>query len=114
MQDFLQGHPNLKAVYTFNGPVAIGAVQALRAAGKKAGEVAVVTTDMEVETERMIKEGWIQATVVSQPVTMAQLAVLHAIDAAEKKPFPKSELTQASMITQSTVGDVDLSGQQCK
>ena len=74
MQDFLQGHPNLKAVYTFNGPVAIGAVQALRAAGKKAGEVAVVTTDMEVETERMIKEGWIQATVVSQPVTMAQLA----------------------------------------
>ena len=52
MQDFLQSHPNLKAVYTFNGPVAIGAVQALRAAGKKAGEVAVVTTDMEVETER--------------------------------------------------------------
>ena len=68
MQDPLQGHPNLKVVYTFNGPVAIGAVQALRAAGKKAGDVIVVTTDMEVETERMIKDGWIQATVVSQPV----------------------------------------------
>jgi ABC-type sugar transport system substrate-binding protein len=114
MQDFLQGHPNVKAVYTFNGPVAVGAVQALRAAGKTAGEVAVVTTDMEVETERMIKEGWIQATVVSQPVTMAQLAVKHAIDAAEKKPFQKIELTQASMITQNTVSSVDLSGQECK
>lgn len=114
MQDFLQGHPNLNAVYTFNGPVAIGAVQALRAAGKKAGNVIVVTTDMEVETERLIKEGWIQATVVSQPVTMAELAVQHAIDAAEKKPFPKTQLTQASMINASTVSDVDLSGQECK
>jgi ABC-type sugar transport system substrate-binding protein len=113
MQDFLQAHPNLTAVYTFNGPIAIGAVQALRAAGKKPGEVAVVTTDMEVETERMIKEGWIQATVVSQPVTMAELAVEHAIDAAEKKPFPRTQLTQASMITKSNVGDVDLSGQEC-
>ena len=114
MQDFLQGDPNLKVVYTFNGPIAIGAVQALRAAGKKAGDVIVVTTDMEVETERMIKDGWIQATVVSQPVTMAGLAVKHAIDAAEKKPFPKTELTQASMITATTVGAVDLSGQKCK
>lgn len=113
MQDFLQSNPNIKVVYTFNGPVAIGAVQALRAAGKKPGEVLVVTTDMEVETERMIKEGWIQATVVSQPVTMAKLAVEHAIDAAEKKLFPKVELTQASMITASTVNDVDLSGQEC-
>lgn len=113
MQDFLQSHPNVKVVYTFNGPVAIGAVQALRAAGKKPGDVLVVTTDMEVETERMIKEGWIQATVVSQPVTMAKLAVQHAIDAAEKKPFPKTKLTQPSMITKTDVDDVDLSGQEC-
>ncbi len=113
MQDFLQSHPGIKAVYTFNGPVAIGAVQALRAAGKKPGDVLVVTTDMEVETKRMITDGWIQATVVSQPVTMAELAVQHAIDAAEKKPFAKTELTQASMITASTVNEVDLSGQEC-
>jgi ABC-type sugar transport system substrate-binding protein len=113
MQDFLQSHPSAAAVYTFNGPVAIGAVQALRAAGKKPGDVLVVTTDMEVETERMIKDGWIQATVVSQPVIMAKLAVQHAIAAAEKKPIAKMELTQASMITASTVSNVDLSGQEC-
>lgn len=113
MQDFLQSHPSAAAVYTFNGPIAIGAVQALRAAGKRPGDVLVVTTDMEVETERMIKDGWIHATVVSQPVIMAKLAVQHAIDAAEKKPIPKMELTQASMITASTVSSVDLSGQEC-
>lgn len=114
MQDFLQAHPGVKAVYTFNGPIAIGVVQALRAAGKKPGDVLVVTTDMEVETERLIEDGWIQATVVSQPVTMAQLAVRRAIEAAEGKSIPKETLTQASMITESTVKAVDLSGQECQ
>ena len=114
MQDFLQAHPDIKAVYAFNGPIAIGAVQALRAAGKKPGDVMVLTTDMEPETQRLINDGWIQATIVSQPVTMAELAVKHAIAAAEKKPFPQTELTQASMITASTVDGVDLSGQECK
>lgn len=114
MQDFLQAHPNLKAVYTFNGPIAIGVVQALRAANKKPGEVVVVTTDMEPETERLIKDGWIQATIVSQPVTMAQLAVQRAIEAAEGKAIPKETLTQATMITKNTVDVVDLSGQECQ
>lgn len=111
MQDFLQAHPDVKAVYAFNGPIAIGAVQALRAAGKQPGDVLVLTTDMEQETQRLIEEGWIQATVVSQPVTMARLAVQRAIEAAEGKTIPKETLTQASMITKSTVSSVDLSGQ---
>lgn len=111
MQDFLQSHPDIKAVYAFNGPIAIGAVQALRAAGKKAGDVMVLTTDMEPETERLIKDGWIQATIVSQPVTMAELAVQRAIEAAQGKKIPKVTLTQASLISKETVDDVDLSGQ---
>jgi ABC-type sugar transport system substrate-binding protein len=112
MQDFLQSQPDVKAVYTFNGPIAIGAVQALRAAGKQPGDVIVVTTDMEVETERLINEGWIQATVVSQPVTMARLAVQRAIEAAEGQSIPNETLTQATMITKSTLHNVDLSGQE--
>jgi ABC-type sugar transport system substrate-binding protein len=60
-----------------------------RTTGKKPGDVMVLTTDMEVETQRLIKDGWIQATVVSQPVTMAELAVQRAIEAAEGKKIPK-------------------------
>ena len=111
MQDFLQSQPDIKAVYAFNGPIAIGAVQALRAAGKQPGDVLVLTTDMEPETERLIKDGWIAATVVSQPVTMARLAVQRAIEAAEGKTIPKETLTQATMITKANMGVVDLSGQ---
>jgi ABC-type sugar transport system substrate-binding protein len=111
MQDFLQAHPDIKAVYAFNGPIAIGAVQALRAAGKKPGDVMVLTTDMEPETQRLINDGWIQATIVSQPVTMAELAVQRAIQASEGKKIPKETLTQASLISKATMSDVDLSGQ---
>lgn len=88
IQDFLQAHPDLKVVYAFNGPIAIGGAGAARA-GKKPGEVMVLTTDMEVETRRLINDGWIQATVVSQPVTMAELAVQRAVEAAEGKKIPR-------------------------
>lgn len=114
MQDYLQANPNVKAVYTFNGPVAIGVVQALRAAGKKPGDVIVVTTDMEPETERLMRGDWIQATVVSQPVTMAKLAVQRVIEAAEGSKIPAETLTQASVITKRTLDTVDLSGQECE
>jgi ABC-type sugar transport system substrate-binding protein len=112
MQDFLQAHPDINAVYTFNGPIAVGAVQALRAAGKKPGDVIISTMDLEVETDRMIRDGWIQVTVVSQPVEMARLAVRRAIEAAEGKEIPAETLTQESMITKATLAGVDLSGQE--
>ena len=43
---------------------------------------------------------------------MAELAVQRAVEAAEGKAFPKETLTQASLITRSTVDSVDLSGQE--
>jgi hypothetical protein len=50
-------HAKPPTVYTFNGPVAIGAVQALRAAGRQPGEVAVTTMNLEMETERLMTGG---------------------------------------------------------
>jgi ABC-type sugar transport system substrate-binding protein len=112
MQDFLQAYPDINAVYTFNGPIAIGAVQALRAAGRKPGDVVVTTMDLEVETDRLMRDGWIQVTVVSQPVEMARMAVRRAIEAAEGGAIPAESLTQESMITVQTLDAVDLTGQE--
>ena len=112
MEDFLQAFPNVNAVYTFNGPIMIGVVQALRAAGKKPGDVIVTTLDLEVETERLMKDNWCQMVVVSEPVRMARLAIRAAVDAARGKEVVKEILTQDSMITKYTLGKVDLAGQQ--
>lgn len=113
MQDFLQSFPDVRGVYTFNGPIAIGAVQALRAAGKKPGQVVVATLDLEDETKRLIQEGWIQMTAISQPVVMAELAVQRAVQAARGERIPPETLTQSTMVTKNTLAAVDLSGQTC-
>lgn len=113
MEDLLQRFPDVNGVYTFNGPVMVGAVQALRAAGKKPGEVVVTTLDLEEETIRLMREGWVQMTAVSQPVTMARLAVRRAVEAVQGKIIPKETLTQSTMVTARTLDSVDLSGQTC-
>ena len=113
MQDYLQSFPDVRGVYTFNGPIAIGAVQALRAAGKKPGQVIVTTLDLEDETKRLIQEGWVQMTAISQPVQMAALAVEMAVRAVKGEKIPAETLTQSTMVTKSTLSTVDLSGQTC-
>jgi ABC-type sugar transport system substrate-binding protein len=74
--------------------------------------VVVTTMDLEVETERLMRDGWIQMTVVSQPVNMARLAVRRAVEAAQGEDIPPVTLTQESVITKDTLDAVDLSGQE--
>ena len=71
----------------------------------------VVTADLERETARLIRGGWIQATVVSQPVEMARLAIRLAADASEGKGIAQTTYTQPSLVTEATIDAVDLSGQ---
>ena len=111
MQDFLQAHPDIKVVYAFNGPIAIGAVQALRAAGKKPGEVMVLTTDMEVGNPASDQRWLDPGDVVSQPVTMAELAVQRAVEAAEGKKIPEGNAHASELDHQEYGRCVDLSGQ---
>ncbi len=111
MQDFLQANPDISAVYTFTGSMAVGVVQALRISGRNPGDVVVLTADLEPETKRMIEDGWIQATVISQPVEMARIAIRMAVDAAEGKQIAKETLTLPSVVTAATIASVDLSGQ---
>ncbi|MCK7615722.1 sugar ABC transporter substrate-binding protein [Roseibium sediminicola] len=110
-QDFLQANPDIKGIYAFTGAMAIGVVQALRVSGKTPGEVTVVTADLEPETDRLIREGWISATVISQPVEMARIAVRTAVQAADGETVNAEILTQPSIVTNATIDAVDLSGQ---
>ena len=111
MEDFLQANPDIKGVYTFNGPLVVGAVQALRARGAKPGDVIVTSLDLEEEADRLIRQGWLSMTVVSEPITMARLAIRRAVEASEGKKIPKESLTQETMVTKDTIDTVDLTGQ---
>jgi ribose transport system substrate-binding protein len=68
MQTLLQAHPDVTAVYAHNDEMAIGAIAALEAAGKKPGQdVIVVSIDGTKDALQAIASGKMGATVQSSP-----------------------------------------------
>lgn len=66
MQDILQAHPDIKAVFAINDPSALGACAALEKAGRLA-EVKVVGFDGQPEGKQAIKQGRIYADPIQFP-----------------------------------------------
>ena len=66
MQDILQAHPDIKAVFAINDPSALGACAALEKAGRL-GEVKVVGFDGQPEGKQAIKQGRIYADPIQFP-----------------------------------------------
>ena len=66
MQDILQAHPDITAVYAINAPSALGARAALEKAGK-ADQVKIVGFDGQPEGKQAIKEGKIHADPIQFP-----------------------------------------------
>ncbi|SFM32901.1 ABC transporter substrate-binding protein [Variovorax sp. OV329] len=68
MQTLLQAHPDVSAVYAHNDEMAVGAITALEAAGKKPGsDVTVVSVDGTADALKAIVAGKLGATVQSSP-----------------------------------------------
>jgi len=68
METLLQAHPDVTAVYAHNDEMAIGAIAALEAAGKKPGQdVTVVSIDGTRDALQAIIDGKMGATVQSSP-----------------------------------------------
>ncbi|MFN8499157.1 MAG: ABC transporter substrate-binding protein [Anaerolineae bacterium] len=68
MQTLLQAHPDVTAVYAHNDEMAIGAIAALEAAGKKPGkDVIVVSIDGEKDALQSIIDGKMGASVECNP-----------------------------------------------
>ena len=75
MENCLQKNPKINVVYTINEPSAAGAWTALKAAGKKASQVTIVSVDGGCQGVRNVKAGIIDATSQQYPLKMASLGV---------------------------------------
>jgi ribose transport system substrate-binding protein len=109
MEDWSQTFPKIDAVYSGADRLAIGAAQALRAQGKKAGEVVITTVDYNDDTERFVREGWISAAMAQSPVTMGRWGIRAAMLALAKQPIPDKLLTPTHVITKENADKVDIS-----
>lgn len=77
LESILQSHPDIDAVFCGNDAMAMGAYQALVAAGK-ATKVKVFGFDGSDDVVRSVAEGKIAATVMQFPKTMAKTAAEYA------------------------------------
>ncbi|MBU2515526.1 D-ribose ABC transporter substrate-binding protein [bacterium] len=98
METILQAHPNIKGVICGNDTMAMGAMAALKAAGK--GNVIVVGFDGSNEVRDSILAGDIKATVLQPAFREAELAVeqAHTYLTTGKKPAKEKQLMDCVLI----------------
>lgn len=79
MENILEAHPDIDAVFAQNDEMALGAIEAIKAAGKL-DEVVVVGFDAIPDAVEAVKKGEMAATIAQQPYRMGHLAVLKAVE----------------------------------
>jgi erythritol transport system substrate-binding protein len=89
METILQANPNIQGVIAGNDTMAMGAIAALQAAGRK--DVIVVGFDGSNDVRDSIKSGGIKATVMQPAYAQAQMAVDQAAAFIKTKAAPKDE-----------------------
>jgi len=106
-QDMMTANPNLKGIFAANEPGAIGAAQAIKAAGK-AGQIKLIAFDASDEEIQMLKDGTLQALVVQNPFQMGYQGVKAAIDAIQGRPVEKRIDTGVTVVTMENFHQPDI------
>jgi ribose transport system substrate-binding protein len=105
LESILQANPDIDAVFCGNDAMAMGAYQALVAAGK-AGHVKVFGFDGAEDAVDAIKNGKVEATAMQFPQVMAETAARYAHEYFNgKRDFPKKMPVAVELVTQNNVGD---------
>lgn len=76
-QNMLQSNPDILAIFAANDLMALGAVEAIAAAGKT-GRITVVGFDAQDDARKAIADGKMHGTVAQNPREMGRLAVITA------------------------------------
>jgi len=105
MESILQAHPDIDAVFCGNDAMAMGAYQALVAAGK-ANRVKVFGFDGAEDVVQAIRENKIAATGMQFPKIMAQTAANYADEYFKgKRDFPKKIPVAVELVTSDNITD---------
>jgi ribose transport system substrate-binding protein len=91
-------HPDLKAVLCANDSMALGAVAALRAAGKSE-QVLVVGYDNIAAVQQLLKEGKVLATADQHADRLAVFGIEYALEMLKTKATPADRETPVDLIT---------------
>ncbi|MDP4501888.1 sugar ABC transporter substrate-binding protein [Nonomuraea turcica] len=102
-QDILAAHPGIAAIYGACGPPILGALQAVKSAGKKPGELVLVGFDASPGELKAIAGGEVAASVAQFPAKMGSVGIETAVAAARGQKVPAIIDTGTEMVTKENV-----------
>ena len=97
-QNMLQAHPDIDAVFACNDMMALGAVEAIAAAGRT-GKIRVVGFDAVEDARKAIAAGTIAASVAQFPSEMGRVAVESAARLLKGEPVPPDQRVRIELVT---------------
>ena len=97
-QNMLQANPTIDTVFACNDMMALGAIEAIRSAGKT-GKIRVLGFDAVEDGRKAVASGAMAATVAQFPDEMGRVAVESAIKALRKESVPPETSVRIELVT---------------
>lgn len=97
-QNMLQAHADIDTVFAASDLMALGAIEAIAAAGK-AGKIRVVGFDALDDAKKAIEAGTMAATVAQFPYDMGKTAVESAVRILAGEKLPADIMVKLEMVT---------------
>jgi ribose transport system substrate-binding protein len=99
-QNMLQAHPDVDALFACNDLMALGAIEAITAAGRS-GRIRVVGFDALDDARKAIEAGRMEASVAQSPREMGRIAVESAVKLLRGEYLPAEQKVAISLVTKS-------------
>jgi ribose transport system substrate-binding protein len=97
-QNMLQAHPEIDAVFACNDMMALGAMEAIAAAGKT-GKIRVFGFDAVDDARKAIEAGTMVGSVAQFPSEMGRLGVESAAKILKGEPVPADQVVRIELVT---------------
>ena len=94
----LQAHPAIETVFACNDMMALGAIEAIAAAGRT-GKIRVLGFDAVDDARRALLAGTMEATVAQFPDEMGRLAVETAVKVLKGESVPSDIVVRIGLVT---------------
>jgi ribose transport system substrate-binding protein len=100
-QNMLQAHPGIDLVFAASDLMALGAIEAIAAAGKT-GAIRVIGFDALDDAKQAIAAGTMAASVAQFPYDMGRTAVESAVKVMNGEALPPDIMVKLEMVTKTT------------
>jgi ribose transport system substrate-binding protein len=101
-QNMLQAHPEIDALFACSDMMALGAIEAIAAAGKT-GKIRVIGFDAVDDARKAIEGGTLLASVAQFPSEMGRLAVEDAVALIRGGRPPAERKVRIELVTKATL-----------